>query len=474
MLCLLFLLLNMMDCLGAPPHNTSRLESDEMYRWAQRVQEGAAEPDGWWLKTCAGWSALMLCGAVFGAGIDEDIARREDLGELFGSAADSVVDYNRKAVDSTCTWNPFNNPSATYTAIFRDGIGCTLVEGITEKELRAQNTGNQAPPTPLDPTVPWPRGEGPAPEIPRGVNMECLRKAVDQQFADERANPRAITVVFKESLILEHYAKSVNKDTRLIGWSSTKSVVNGLIGVLVGEGRLNVFSNAPVTEWSSDNRTQITLDEMLHMTSGTPWGFDPLTTTWCLFDSDGDCAHYCASEFLLESPPGELWEYNSGSTYIMSRMVNEHRGDPSLTNFEWPKRKLFHPIGAHSFYIEYQPNAHFLGGAMGYATARDWSRYGLLFLRNGVWVDGTRVLPDGWVTYSTTGSQADPGYGAHWRLGRHIDPDLFFATGFRNENVYVFPRHNLVIARLAMPDPLYQGWNQDEFLRSMLQCFDEP
>ena len=82
---------------------------------------------------------------------------------------------------------------------------------------------------------------------------------------------------------------------------------------------------------------------------------------------------------------------------------------------------------------------------------RDWARFGLLFLRDGVWVDGARVLPEGWVEYSTTGSQADAGYGAHWRLGAGIEPSLYFATGFRNENVYVFPNLGLVITRHAMP-----------------------
>ena len=102
---------------------------------------------------------------------------------------------------------------------------------------------------------------------------------------------------------------------------------------------------------------------------------------------------------------------------------------------------------------------------------RDWARFGLLFLRDGVWVDGARVLPEGWVEYSTTGSQADAGYGAHWRLGASIEPSLFFATGFRNENVYVFPNLGLVITRHAMPQPTFFGWSQTDFLNGMLGCF---
>eukprot|EP01046_Picozoa_sp_COSAG06_P063121 COSAG06_NODE_14528_length_1149_cov_1.728571_1_plen_247_part_00 len=154
------------------------------------------------------------------------------------------------------------------------------------------------------------------------------------------------------------------------------------------------------------------------MTSGVPWGVDPLTTTPCLFDSDGDCARFCTDpdSFPLQSAPGTVGEYNSGSSYLLSRMANTQRAQDGLTNFEWPKRAFYDKIGAHSFYIEYQPNTHFLGGALGYATARDWARFGLLFLRGGIWVDGTRVLPEGWVEYSKTGSAADPGYGRHWRL----------------------------------------------------------
>lgn len=345
------------------------------------------------------------------------------------------------------------------TAIFRENLGCTLVEGLTEAELRAQHTGDNTPPPHLDPNVEWPVGEaGPTADVPPGVDMDCVRARVAEQFADTGANPRGITVVYREKLIFEQYQTApdgtpvVTKDSRLIGWSATKSVVNALIGVLKGEDRIALFEPAPVPEWNEvagDPRGAITTDEMLHMVSGVPWGADPLTTTWCLFDSGstmggeptrtaGDCAAWCTNteDFSLATEPGARGEYNSGSSYMLSRIVNQERGDPELTNFEWPAQKLFWPIGAHSFYIEYQPNQHFLGGALGYATARDWARFGLLFLRDGailllsclrpcggsensadvragIWVDGRRIVPEGWVDYSRTGSIADPGYGAH-------------------------------------------------------------
>jgi len=194
-------------------------------------------------------------------------------------------------------------------------------------------------------------------------------------------------------------------------------------------------------------------------------------STGCLFWSDADCAHVCALQ-PLDDTPDTLWNYNSGSTYVLSRISLTKRGDPQWNNYEYPKRKLFWPIGAHSAYIEYQANHIFLGGGSGYATARDWARFGLLYLNNGVWIDGTRILPDWWSAYASAEQPVYSGYGAgFWRMA-DIDTQAYYASGFRNQNVYIFPRQKLVIARLAMPPlaahPLYDQYN---FITSILQCF---
>ena len=85
---------------------------------------------------------------LFGSGIDEETARREDLGTI-GLAADYWMNYTEKSVTASCKIRNPNN--STYKTIFRDGIGCTLVEGVTEQELRAQDIGDQTPPPPVSP-----------------------------------------------------------------------------------------------------------------------------------------------------------------------------------------------------------------------------------------------------------------------------------------------------------------------------------
>ena len=431
----------------------------------------AAPADTPWLKTCAGFIAQEMCSTVFGSGLSEATAWEEDLGRLGEIGGTYTIDYAERSVVGMCR---INNPeNTTYKSIFRDGIGCTLVEVLSEEEIRAQRLGDVLPRPPLDPAVPWPLGEGFFPEdAPPGVDLACLARVAEDQFANEAANARGLVVVYKGQLVFEEYAQGITKANRLLGWSATKSVTQSLVGVLAGEGRISVTAPARVSEWyetPGDARQNSTVDMMLRMSSGTVWTGDIGPTTQCIFWSDNACAHVCALK-PLEADPDTLWNYNSGSSYILSRMIMELRGEPELTNYEWPRVKLFNRIGAHSFYIEYQPNGYFLGGAYGYATARDWARFGLLYQRDGVWVDGTRILPEGWVQYSGTPSSTNSGYAAHFWKSPSVDPNLFYASGFRNENVFIFPDQELVVVRFAMPPMLALGWNSNAFLTSMLSC----
>jgi len=283
-----------------------------------------------------------------------------------------------------------------------------------------------------------------------------------------------LAIAYKGQLVFEYYAPGITKETRLLGWSATKSLTQAFIGILVGDGRMDIYKPAEVPEWyenEGDERQNITVDMMLRMTSGTRWVGDIGPTTQCIFWSDCNCAHVCGLKPLV-TDPDTAWNYNSGSTYMLSRLIMESRGDPQWTNYEWPKQRLFYPIGAHSMYIEYQANGYFLGGAYGYGTARDWTRFGLLYQRDGVWIDGNRILPEGWVEYSRTQNVVKNDYAAHFWRSPGLDRRMYGASGFRNQNVWIFPDQQLVISRFAMPPlvghPVFQS---DPFLRSVIACF---
>lgn len=451
--------------------------------WAAFIHDMAVkEPSGPWLKVCAGWSAQSLCSAIFGSGISETVARQEDNDIIFALGAESTVNYADRSVSSVCVINPFNSTNTPYKSIYRENLGCTLVERFTEAQIRAQNVGDQRPPAPLDPQTPWPRGEALAASTPPGMDRQCVESAVQRQFDLAGVfNPRAIVIVFREQLVFERYAPTVNRNSRLLGWSMTKSLTNALMGIVASEQRTNIFR--PVTpqevpEWyviPGDARQRITSDMMLRMSAGTGSDqvYDILFSAGCLYASDANCGALAGSAPLSRAPD-TLFQYDGGSTFLLSRIVNTVRGDRQFTNFEWPKRRLFYPIGAHSMYIEHAADQMFMGASLGFATARDWARFGLLYKRQGVWVDGNRILPADWVRYSSTTTPTAPlrDYAAQFWKKPNVDPAMFSMEGFRNQFVFILPRQDLVIVRLSMPQVIPSLlFNETDFLTDIMRCF---
>lgn len=452
----------------------------------EEIEALEAEPLENLLRTCAGWTADMLCAGVFLAGLPEAVAFEQDVGILPRNlVAYPTVDYEAQTVEVQCSvLAPILNPDGKkMKSIYRPGIGCTFIEPPwTEEQVRAIDLGDAGYMEPQDPTVKWPEGDAeisPS-DIPSNVDIECIQAVSQSQFDKDwpDINPRAITVAYKGKLIFEQYATqhNVTRHTKVLGWSATKTVTQSVLSLAVGAGNLDVFAPAPVPEWNvdpDDARAPITPDMMLRMSSGTEWApGDILPTTECLFYSEGDCAHNVAvTKPLVDPEPDTRDTYNSGSTYILSRIALEKRANPEMTPYEYVRKRFFDRFNARSFTLQFQPNGAFLGGGYGYATGRDWARFGLLHVRDGVW-NGDRIMPEGWVDYSRTPSKNNANYGAHMRFNEGIADDLWYGSGFRDQHIYMFGDKDLVISRNSMPPLLWFGFNNGEFLNDMLSCFN--
>ena len=234
---------------------------------------------------------MMFCAGIFVAGLPFEVGFEEDC-DIGCLLANVTVDY----VDRSVTAYLYNSDLWQLKAIYRgDGIGCTVVDGITEQELRAQNVGDQTPLPALNASVPWPLGDAASARDP-SVDWAAVEAAVDADFACEACNTRAVVISYKGQLMFERYRTEtgVNVNTRLLGWSATKSVTNTFVGLLVGEGRLDVNQRMPVPEWNleaNDPRAAVTVQNMLHMASGQEW-FEPSGDLRCLFiEAEGNCAY---------------------------------------------------------------------------------------------------------------------------------------------------------------------------------------
>jgi CubicO group peptidase (beta-lactamase class C family) len=297
------------------------------------------------------------------------------------------------------------------------------------------------------PTDEWPRGE------PRG-DIERLEDALDQFSAQppDMGVGLALVVVQGGRLVAERYGPDTTPDTPLISWSMAKSITHALVGIAVREGRLDIDTPAPVPEWAGDDRHAITTRQLLQMRDGLDFVEDYVDAevSHCidmLFGSGrDDVAAYAAARPLAHAP-GTTWNYSSGTSNIVARIVGDAVGDI----LAFMHRELFDPLGMSSAVARVDGAGTFVGSSFVDATARDFARFGLLYLRDGIW-DGRRLLPVGWVDDARTFTAHDPDglfdYGAHWWLWRDRHGS-FACHGYEGQFIVCVPDVDVVIVRLG-------------------------
>jgi len=419
------------------------------------------------VRSVQGWSAVVargVCSAVFVSG------RRP--AEVM---ANDYAPFERLAVrvDEGPKYVTAGALGVERRAIFRPGLGCTSVVDTSEDELRRAPRPAEATVAPARGDLPWPEGESTETTAP------ALEQAVARAFAgDAPYRTRAVVVVQGGRIVAERYAAPASVSTPLPGYSMTKSITNALVGILVGRGALSVDARAPIAAWSgaADPRREITVGHLLRMTGGLDWdeGFgQPGTDSNRAMSGSRDAAAYSIDK-PLRDPPGTRFVYSSGTSSILARIVLDAVGageDPA----SFPRRALFDPLGMSSAVLEVDSGGGFLGGVGAFATPRDWARFGLLYLRDGIW-EGRRILPPGWVAYSRSLEAAASfgAYGAHFWTNAggwmpRIPRDAFFAWGFGEQWVTVVPSLDAVIVRLGW-DPGFGAWSQEEFLVDVLSA----
>jgi CubicO group peptidase (beta-lactamase class C family) len=427
------------------------------------------------------YKAKVLSSIIFGAGRMIDPQRAPEVSadsyrllRVIGARVDRA---ERSVTASLLGFRP-------RSAVYRSGLGATLMDPrsvFSQQRCAALSSLDIARPS---------RASG-RPELVEGrddwregTGSAALREVVEEAFTEP--DPRrlrrthAIVVVQDGRIIAERYAEGFSETTPFSGWSMTKSVLSALIGILVGEGRLSLQDQGLLSQWPTDDpRASITLEDLLRMRSGLKF-----SEVYADFSSDviemlfnrSDTAAYAANQ-PLQFAPGTTWSYSSGTTNILSAVARRVVGEGDY--FLWPRRALFERIGMSSAVIEPDAAGTFVGSSFMLATARDWARFGQLYLQDGLW-EGQRILPDGWVRFSTSPTPQSPEgiYGAHWWLklrpelggampaASRLPADAFFAVGHEAQTLTVVPSLRLVVVRLGLSIYI-DAWNQAAFLADL-------
>ena len=420
------------------------------------------------------YQAKQFCSGVFVSGrTPESIFNQDILAEIEGLSAleQSIVKSIQVNVDrlqQSVTASIFG--LVKHQAIFRSGLGCTLVIATSTAELRSQVKSTRLAPQKLDKWRFLEQKERETPEI----TQKQLKVALDSVFHPQQ-HTRAVVVVYRGQIVAERYAPGFSSRMPLPGWSMTKSVINALVGILIKEGKLSLRDKNLMPQWNNqgDRRSQITLDGMLRMSSGLKFNEseeNPLGDLIQMLFGRANAAVYAANQ-PLEAAPNTKWQYSSGTTNIISGIIRNAIG--SDTDYlAFPRRALFDRLGMSSAVIEPDASGTFAGSSFMYATARDWARFGLLYLQDGVW-SGQRILPVGWVKYSRTPTELAPkkNYGAHFwlmNIGTQSKPSqILTAQGFQDQYIAIIPSHQLVIVHLGKNE----NATRQQFIPQILAAF---
>ncbi len=409
----------------------------------------------------AGMAAKTMCSCVYVTGRTAESVRQKELKVFPGlSSAKITLNSSDSTVSAKILWK-------TSVAIFRKGLGCTLLANLPETEIRQQAVSLPVPPVVNKDTIPWPMGnfitDTKRDDIDYTIVKQALDKAFQENDPEKPVFTHAIVAVYEGEIIGETYADGFDHNSRLMGWSMTKSVMNALIGILVMEGKLTLDAPAPILAWQQDNRKNITLNHLLQANSGLSWSesyFIPTSDFHNMFIRSDDKAAYAISR-KLKYNPNEHFEYSSGTANILSHIIRQTVKDENY--FRFPYEKLFYKLGMNTAILEPDASGTFVGSSYGFASARDWARFGLLYLNDGEY-NGERILPEGWVHYTTkpAPNTTKGEYGAQWWLNRgsvgndgirkypELPADAFWADGFEEQFVMVIPSKRLVLVRLGV------------------------
>jgi CubicO group peptidase (beta-lactamase class C family) len=325
--------------------------------------------------------------------------------------------------------------------------------------------------------VAWPTAEWPVAEDPEefGIDVGRVSTASEELFGPGaephpgRGLSLALVVVHRGRIVLERYGRQpanlfhaereITSDTPLISWSMAKSITHAMVGMLVDEGKVRLEDPVPIAQWKDDERRGITWIDLLCMRDGLDFvedyvadasGHSRSDVIDMLFGSGADDVYaYARSRPLLHSP-GSTWSYSSGTTNIICGLIGDLLGGQSSVG-EFMRERIFLPLGMASAEPTFDAAGTFIGSSYVHATARDFARFGYLYLRGGEWA-GHRILTEDWVNGAHRQHAIDPdtghGYGQHWWTW-NADVRTCAALGYEGQRTIVVPDRDLVVVHLG-------------------------
>lgn len=420
--------------------------------WAVGTQRHKAQ-------TATGYAALSACGITFIADRDSEASNHDLPDNPFLKFVTVKIDHEERKVSATFFGNLFRS-----TAYAGEGTGCTIAHSRPKLPTVAL-------PEPHRDRM-WPQGD-----LVQPTNPRWAQEAIDTAFgSDDRQkaelNTRAIVIVHKGQIVAERYAPGFGPDTPQLGWSLSKSIAATLTGAAQQQNLVDPNDTQLLPEWT-DERTEITMWQLINMTSGLDWqeSYGAGSPATRLLFASPDTAGYAAGH-LAAHPPGTYQQYSTASPIIACKVLHNRSGlGPELAR-QW----LFEPLNMRSAVMEVDSTGTSVCGARVWATPRDWAKFGLWSLHEGTthkivpprWFEQAKTVPEvesnkagkglsggWWVNRRPDGSLTEPGYPA----------DTWWGYGHDGQRIIMIPSADLVIVR--------QGFSHIDLTENMVSVVQQ-
>ncbi len=423
------------------------------------------------LPVITGYPAKYLCSAVFISHRSASEAEAVDLRFSFIQYVKNEINYRDKTVTSRFLWGRSK-------AIYRDGFGCTLLREVEEDSLMKVHFPGVARANYDPDTVAWPLGNI-IPDTTTGIDKVALAGIGEKLITENAYNGNAFgfIVIHKGIPVTERYKPGFNEKTRFLSWSMAKSFTNAMVGIMVKDGKLDISQKVAIEAWQNDDRKNITMNNLMQMESGLRWNEDygNLSDVTLMLYDQKDFAGY-AINMPQKFPAGSHWYYSSGSANIINYLMRK-RFREDAAYYAFAQTRLFYKTGMPSAILEVDPAGTQVGSSYVYATARDYARFGLLYLQDGIF-NGERILPPGWVDYTTTPAKHSNGcYGSLFWLNRthyysDAPEDLFSCNGHDGQRIFIIPSKDLIVVILGYSPRPDHDMNFNRLLKDVLKTLN--
>ena len=313
-----------------------------------------------------------------------------------------------------------------------------------------------------DESLEWPTDHWPENKIQ--LDDQDFKKIIDYTFSTESietlGRTNALLIIQNGSIVYEKYNKPINRNTKLVSYSMAKSYIGLLTGMMIDRGFIeSKYEKNLLAEWQ-DNRKNISISHLLNMQSGLDfveqYDNNGRSDTLEMLFGDGrfDQASFAASTALKSVTPGMKFNYSTGETNILSKIIKLRLQDQNLNYQNFINDNLSSKIGLKNTIFEFDSSGTFIGGSSVFANARDFARFGYLYLRDGQW-DGETIVSKSWIddtrkpAKNTYQIYSNKFWMPHPVSPINLPKDTYYCAGFGGQYILMIPSKDMIIVRLG-------------------------